>query len=356
MSAAGEGGRTRDAGPLVPRGAAGEGGARSPLARTAGWIVRIGLTLGVTWLLVRQVGLGLDEVVSRDALPAPSAVWALGASVGALLVAFGLASWAWGWMVRDLGQPSPGPLACIRIVLTANLGRYVPGKVWQIAGLALLARRAGVPGTTATAAAVLGQLFHLAGAGAVGLLLLAVGRGDGAGWRVLGDTGVLIGAGALTMALVLASIPGVVRRGLALAYRFAGIGAEAVPRPDPLFGPRWILLHAGIWLVYGVAFALLVRGFGLELPLLMAISAFAAAYLLGYLALFAPAGIGVREGVLIALLQPQLGTGAVGVAVIARLWMTLVEVIPAGAMALWEIFRRRRAGGGFTSPQREDHG
>ncbi len=51
--------------------------------------------------------------------------------------------------------------------------------------------------------------------------------------------------------------------------------------------------------------------------------------------LFAPAGIGVREGALIALLTPHLGAPAAGVlAIVARLWTTGVELVPAGAFWL----------------------
>jgi hypothetical protein len=60
-------------------------------------------------------------------------------------------------------------------------------------------------------------------------------------------------------------------------------------------------------------------------------SAFAASYVLGYLMIFAPAGLGPREGFLIALLTPYFGVGPSGVvAVIARLWTTAVELVPAG--------------------------
>ncbi len=60
-------------------------------------------------------------------------------------------------------------------------------------------------------------------------------------------------------------------------------------------------------------------------------SAFAAAYVLGYLMVFAPAGLGPREGFLVAFLTPHLGAAPSGViAVVARLWTTAVEVVPAG--------------------------
>jgi uncharacterized membrane protein YbhN (UPF0104 family) len=51
--------------------------------------------------------------------------------------------------------------------------------------------------------------------------------------------------------------------------------------------------------------------------------------------LFAPAGVGVREGALIALLTPYMGAAAAGVlAVVARIWTTAVELVPAGVFWL----------------------
>jgi len=47
---------------------------------------------------------------------------------------------------------------------------------------------------------------------------------------------------------------------------------------------------------------------------------------------FAPAGLGVREGFLIALLTSTIGVGAAtALAAASRLWTTVVEVVPAAA-------------------------
>jgi len=161
-----------------------------------------------------------------------------------------------------------------------------------------------------------------------------------------GREGAWIALGALVLFVILVSIPRVLGAGLRLVFRLAGLDAGQVPGTTATFGVRWVVLHTLVWLAYGLAFALFVRGLGLEQATLSLAAAFSAAYLLGYLAFFAPAGIGVREGVLIALIRPSLGAAAVGVAVLARLWMTLVELVPAGAFALWTIFRRK--GGPMT--------
>lgn len=306
-----------------------------------GWrlLVQLALTVGVTWIIVAQVGVTLDEALALElAVPDPSAGW-LVASILVLAVAMAVTARMWGWMVAELGGADPGLKGSVRIVLTANLGRYLPGKVWQLAGLAVLSRRSGIAGSVGTAAGALGQGFHLAGAAVMGLWALA-GRGE------LTGGAVWLGLGVLAVFVAVASVPGIVHWGMRVTFRIAGVAEEPPPRPGLLFGPRWVLLHTLVWMLYGGAFVLLVRGLGFDTAggAYLA-AAFSAAYLLGYLALFAPAGIGVREGVLIALLRPVLGTSAVGIAVLARVWITVVELVPAGVVALWEIFRKRGEAG-----------
>jgi hypothetical protein len=71
------------------------------------------------------------------------------------------------------------------------------------------------------------------------------------------------------------------------------------------------------------------------------VAAYAAAYAVGFLALLTPAGLGVREGVLVVALAPVLPAGpALVVALVSRLWMMLVEL--AGA-AVAHLLARRSA-------------
>ena len=70
-------------------------------------------------------------------------------------------------------------------------------------------------------------------------------------------------------------------------------------------------------------------------------AAYAAAYAASFLALLTPAGLGIREGVLVVAPAPVLPAGpALVVALVSRLWMMLVEA--AGA-AIAHLIARRRA-------------
>jgi hypothetical protein len=116
--------------------------------------------------------------------------------------------------------------------------------------------------------------------------------------------------------------------------------------PDRGFGVRWLGLYALSWILQGGAFWILATGLGLAIPLLLGVSVFPAAYLLGYLAIFAPAGFGIREGFLIAFLNPILGAAGAVLAVVARLWTVLVELGPALVLAAGYVRGPGRGNGG----------
>jgi uncharacterized membrane protein YbhN (UPF0104 family) len=101
-------------------------------------------------------------------------------------------------------------------------------------------------------------------------------------------------------------------------------------------------LYAIVWALQGLAFWVLTWGMGYRLTLVEGVPAYGAAYVAGYIALFAPAGIGVRESLLVVFLGPILGAGAAVVAVTARLWTTLVELIPAIVFATGYLGRSRK--------------
>jgi uncharacterized membrane protein YbhN (UPF0104 family) len=289
--------------------------------------VQLLVTGVVTWFILRALGLNLAEIRSVD-LASWEVNWGLFSLASlVLLVAYLYSAALWGLMVREIGGHEMGLLPSLRVFFTANLGRYLPGKLWQIAGLAYLSKAEGVPASTATGSAVLGQVFSLAGATLVGSGVLLASRG-GAG---LGGEWT---AGVLLVLLVGFTIPAVLRQILRLWFRIARTGAPEGVRTGATFGLRWMGLYAFGWTLQGLAFWILVRSLGLDLTAFEGLPAYPAAYVLGYVALFAPAGIGVREGMLIACLQPALGLSAAwAVALMARLWTTVMELLLALSLA-----------------------
>jgi uncharacterized membrane protein YbhN (UPF0104 family) len=281
----------------------------------------------VSWFIVGRVGLGLDQLRALDAAAwTPDHLGLLVLSCLLLFLGYVASAALWGRLVLDLGGPALPVADSVRVFMVANLGRYLPGKVWQIAGLAVMARRRGVAAGTATGAAVLGQGIALVAATLVGLGALVAGPPEVRRWG-------LPGAAVLVVATAVGLLPPVFRWGMGIWFRLAR--QEAPADLGSVHAVRWLMLYGANWALYAFSFWVLAASFGHSADLVPVASSFAAAYVLGYVMIFAPAGIGVREGFLVAFLTPSLGVAGAGVlAVVARLWTTAVELIPAAAFWL----------------------
>jgi uncharacterized membrane protein YbhN (UPF0104 family) len=245
---------------------------------------------------------------------------------------------AWRTMLASWGQQLDGWSAA-RIWTISSLGKYLPGKVWAVAGMALMSQRAGIAPWAATGSAVV-------------LQVLAIGSGA----AVAGVTGRAAleaahpGAGGALVVLVLGAAVGV---GLLLWPPFMQrLLRVAAPGAEPRGAPRSFGIGFGVvanlvaWIGYGLALWLLARGLlpSLELAPGLAIAVFTASYLAGFLALFAPGGLGVREGLFILMLQGPLGIGAAtALAVASRVLLTITEFGAAVPFLAFPLGRARVA-------------
>ena len=174
------------------------------------WLLRAGqlaLTLLVTWFTAQRLGLDLAQLTELDAGTWRPDWIVFAASCIVLLTGMLLSGALWGRVVSDLSGVSLPVSEAIRIFLVANLARYVPGKLWQLAGLAVLASRRGVPASAATASAVVAHGASLTAASILGALVLMGGdtsRPAGLAWVPL----VLLGV------TLVALLPPVFRLGL----------------------------------------------------------------------------------------------------------------------------------------------
>jgi hypothetical protein len=290
------------------------------------------ITVLVTWFIISRVE--LDTAALREFntdLLTPNFPLFVASSL-LLMIGYAISATNWAYIVNDLGGPQIPKADAIRLFMIANLGRYIPGKIWQIAGLTALAKDRGVAPGTAVGAAVLGQGIALVAAAGLGIGLYDAILPPGYFSLI---SIVLIGS-----VVVLATIPVSFKAGAKLWLRFRG--SQTIETPSPTSGLRWLLLYFVNWIVYALAFWMMVASFDSDISLIPVAAAFPAAYVLGYLMIFAPAGLGVREGFLIVFLSPHLGLGPSGViAVVARLWTTLTEVVPASVFWFQHITSKR---------------
>lgn len=219
-----------------------------------------------------------------------------------------------------------------KLSFAANLGKYLPGGIWQVAGKVAMARQAGVDRHAALVATTVESAVSVTG----GLLLF------------LGTTlaGAPFPAGvpkwplwALVAGILVALQPAIFARVVALGMRLLKIEGEP---PHLKLGQIVALVayYAGIWLVAGGAFWLFTRSLTSDPGAgWFAYSGYYAAGAVGgLLVLFAPAGLGVREGFLVLLMRDVVSGGAATawiVAFAARVWSTAAELVLSGiAVAL----------------------
>lgn len=229
---------------------------------------------------------------------------------------------AWRRMVEAWGYRL-GWLDGARIWLLSSMAKYLPGKVWALAGMAVMAERQGIPAWSAAGSAVILQLVSL-GSGAV----VVAATGLAVGGVLPGPLGLAGFALAMGLLASLVLWPPLTRRAIAALAPTADLAL--VPGPKPLlFG---VLANLGAWVGYGAAFWLFTRGTLPDAPLGMqeAIGVYTASYIAGVIAPFAPGGLGVRESVLVLALQGRIGlANALAFAAVARLGMTAAEALAA---------------------------
>jgi hypothetical protein len=186
----------------------------------------------------------------------------------------------------------------------------------------------------ATASAVVAQALALGtGIAAVAFAAPIAGMGPRLGLGLLVALAVLFAPGSAKLVRL-------------VGRRFPRTQLRPLPLSAVIGGG---LLMLASWAGYGTAFWALSRGLGLAgLDLPDAIGRFTAGYLVGWLVLFAPAGVGARELTFLNLLTPRVGAGgAVALSVASRLVLTLCEIGAAGLALL--LVRRR---GGRNPPPR----
>jgi uncharacterized membrane protein YbhN (UPF0104 family) len=220
--------------------------------------------------------------------------------------------------------------AGLRPFFYSLLGRYIPGRVAVAVGKIYLYERRGVPRLAAALAVAYENVFAAVGGVALALALAAF-LTDAFSWAAL----ALAAAGALTLAVLVQ--PALLRRLLAWPLKKMRLGKLA---PKMLISRRGSFAFALAYATYcvglGVFFAFFAAAF---VPLgaaeaAQAGAAFVAAAVLGYVAVFAPSGLGVREGLLVLLLQRHMSAGeAAFLAVASRLVAVAAELALAGLAA-----------------------
>src|SRR5439155_145200 len=254
------------------------------------------------------------------------------AAVFSLVAVIGYGS-VWPFILRRIDAPVPSD--SVRIFLQSQLGKYVPGSVWQYAGRVGLAKARGVSARLTMISLGVEVGASALAAAVVGLFVLPL--------SIALPIALALGAAAAVLSLARAGVP----------RRLAAAAARAVHRIVPLSpadlgaalraSPPVTALFFPVWAAYGLAFWLTARAL-FPVPAsdgLYFAAAFALGWLAGMVAVFAPGGIGVREAVLVGLLGPRVGHAeAIVIAGMSRILLTGADLVGGGAaLALGRLGR-----------------
>lgn len=274
-------------------------------------LVRIGfllIALGFgAWAVAKQ----WDAVVAGFArLSWPM----LAGSLVAVLAALMAAMFTWRSLLADLGSPLPVRPAA-KVFFVGQLGKYIPGAVWPMLAQMEMGRDLGVPRSRSAAAFFLMMPIQLAS----GLLVTLVTLGSNRyGWVLL-----------LIPVLAVLLEPKVINRLIGFGLR--KLKREPLERPLTRRGMftalGWALLG---WSLYGVHLYFIVQD-----DLVFCVGAFALSWCLGIMTFVVPAGAGVREVAMVAVLAPVLDSGsAIAVALVSRIVIIVGDLICAGVAGL----------------------
>lgn len=238
------------------------------------------------------------------------------------------------WMVlqRALGLRAPARDA-LSVFFLGQLGKYVPGAVWPVVAQMEFGRHWQLPRRSMVAGYALTMVLLMATGLVVGLPLLALSDAAGSvpDWLAL-----------VAVPLVVACAwPAPFLRGLdSVASRFGRtpLGLAVPGRAVALAS----LLSVLAWLLLGLHVHLLVPGASDGMSPAVAVGALTVAWVAGLLVIPAPAGAGIRDGLLFAILAGAVPTtAALAVVLTSRVLLLGVDVVLGGlALALNGLPRR----------------
>jgi len=291
--------------------------------------------LGSRWLklavVVIAVGIGAYEIDSEwNQVHHSLAQIGLLASFEALLALL-VMQYAtlrqWEALLAGLGSPLRTTTAG-RIFFIGQLGKYIPGSVWPVLTQMELGAKANVPRSRSASASILTMILSLA----TGLLVAAATLpfahySAGYDWVFI-----------LVPVILVCLYPRVLNPLLNWLFKLTKRPGLDQPVTLKMLSKAlaWSLLA---WIANGVQIWILADKLGAPAgrTILIALGGYAFAWCVGFVIIFAPAGAGFRDLLVVAVLAPVLPYApALAVALVSRAVNTISDLLVAGLAA----FRR----------------
>ena len=317
---------------------------RRRLWYAAKWVL---LTVVLTAVLVQGIKLG-RQVDWTHLTIRPG--WLL---LSTVLYVVGWLPAVWFW--RELLREVAGPISWFQVTkayFCGHLGKYVPGKAGVIFIRAGMLQAHGVPFVPGALSAGYETLASMAAGAAVGAALLPFAVPPQTLKKVLTWLpGGLARPEVISILVLLGSLCGI----RVMSLLFHRILKRMVPLDSaggalhswsrqPTF-LAFLLLILGWW-IHGLSMGCTVQALSPD-PISLVdwprwTAATALSIVLGFAALFSPGGLGVREWVLMEVLEPELGPLALVATVLSRFIWLVGECGAAGILYYWPVSRKAK--------------
>jgi uncharacterized membrane protein YbhN (UPF0104 family) len=246
--------------------------------------------------------------------------------------------WAWYLITSKLSIALP-LLETLKSWFYSQFGKYLPGKVWLLLGRFYFYESKGKSRRGISIGLYLETVMTIMAAGLIFLSALILYKKVGPFYSVRQFWWMI-----LPFIFVFISLhPRVLQK--ILSWLLIQFKREPISLPISYLDILWILFVCIMaWVVGGVGFYLFVDSIFPVSPhqILFLTGALAFSSVLGLIAIFAPSGLGVREGVLVYLLSYITpGPVAVLISILTRIWMTLIEIGLTGVIYLLGHFQKR---------------
>jgi uncharacterized membrane protein YbhN (UPF0104 family) len=257
-----------------------------------------------------------------------------------LLFAFSYFIQIWAWYLITLKlKIALSPLETLKTWFTSQWGKYLPGKIWLLLGRFTYYESKGKSKKSISVALYFEMVTMMVAAGLIFLAALLLFKEIGPFY-----SGIQSGWLIFLFLLGFASLhPRVLEK--ILNWTLVQSKREPTSLSISYLDILWVLFICIVsWVVGGIGFYLFVDS---VYPvsskyILFLTGALAISSTLGLIAIFAPGGLGVREGVLVYLLSTMMPAPiAVIISVLTRLWMTLIEIGLMGVIYLISFFQKR---------------
>jgi hypothetical protein len=232
-----------------------------------------------------------------------------------------------------------------RIVTISQLGKYLPGKILFAGNFYILSREAGISNLQIGAAFVISMILWILTASLCGLPVLSLLQ-PAMRYSILilpFLLALLIHPRFLGWLFKMAQwASGRLRSSSSTASVDLTAQADLLAKLDTAFYLRGAFLYLATWALAGLGAYLCIAAFvDVDLSIYpLALASIALGTVAGFLALFAPVGLGVREGIGALILAPAVGAD---VALLSMILLRGITVVVDLLLALFAMLTGRRA-------------